>query len=116
MTDSFEDFATGQVTPLLRYATVVTCDAYLAEDITQDVLVRAQARWARISAVDAPEHYVKRMILNEFLSWRRRRAARVVPLASWEATGIWYAQSFVRFLVIAYRSAYRPAIRPSAPG
>jgi RNA polymerase sigma-70 factor (sigma-E family) len=80
---TFDEFVAFRLGALLRYATVVTCDAYLAEDITQDVLVRAQARWARISAVDAPEHYVKRMVLNEFLSWRRRRAARVVPLA-WE--------------------------------
>jgi RNA polymerase sigma-70 factor (sigma-E family) len=78
---TFDEFVAFRLGALLRYATVVTCDSHLAEDITQDVLVRAQARWERISTVDAPERYVKRMILNEFLSWRRRRAARVVPLA-----------------------------------
>jgi len=78
---TFDEFVAYRLGALLRYATVVTCDSFLAEDITQDVLVRAQARWERIGAVDAPERYVKRMILNEFLSWRRRRAARVVPLA-----------------------------------
>lgn len=77
---TFDDFVAYRLGALLRYATVVTCDGFLAEDITQDVLVRAQARWGRIGAVEAPERYVKRMILNEFLSWRRRRAARVVPL------------------------------------
>ncbi|MDQ1287284.1 MAG: hypothetical protein QG622_849 [Actinomycetota bacterium] len=67
--------------PLLRYATVVTCDAHLAEDVVQDVLIRAQGRWRRIGALDAPERYVQRMIVNEFLSWRRRRATRSsVPL------------------------------------
>jgi RNA polymerase sigma-70 factor (sigma-E family) len=78
---TFDEFVAFRLGALLRYATVVTCDTHLAEDITQDVLVRAQARWDRISAVDAPERYVKRMVLNEFLSWRRRRAARTVPLA-----------------------------------
>ena len=78
---TFDEFVSARLAALLRYATVVTCDPHLAEDITQDVLVRAQPRWRRIGGMGAPEHYVRRMILNEFLSWRRRRAARVVPLA-----------------------------------
>src|SRR6266511_4206813 len=40
-----------------------------------------RARWARIGRLDAPERYVKRMVVNEFLSWRRRRAARLIPLS-----------------------------------
>ncbi|MEU4426398.1 SigE family RNA polymerase sigma factor [Actinoplanes sp. NPDC024001] len=78
---TFEDFVSARLTSLVRYATVVTWDPRLAEDITQNVLVRAQARWSRISRMDAPEQYVKRMLVNEFLSWRRRRAARSVPLS-----------------------------------
>ena len=78
---TFDEFVAFRLGALLRYATVVTCDPHLAEDIVQDVLVRARARWGRIGRLDAPERYVKRMVLNEFLSWRRRRAARVVPLA-----------------------------------
>jgi RNA polymerase sigma-70 factor (sigma-E family) len=78
---TFDEFVAHRLGALLRYATVVTCDPHLAEDITQEVLVRARARWGRICRLDAPERYVKRMVLNEFLSWRRRRAASVVPLA-----------------------------------
>jgi RNA polymerase sigma-70 factor (sigma-E family) len=78
---TFDEFVAFRLGAILRYATVVTCDPHLAEDITQDVLVRARSRWGRISDLDAPERYVKRMVLNQFLSWRRRRAARVVPLA-----------------------------------
>ncbi|GIH15093.1 SigE family RNA polymerase sigma factor [Rugosimonospora africana] len=77
---TFDEFLGVRLTSLLRYATVVTCNPHLAEDIVQDVLVRAQQRWARISAADQPEAYVKRMILNQFLSWRRRRDATAVPL------------------------------------
>jgi RNA polymerase sigma-70 factor (sigma-E family) len=78
---TFEEFVAARLGALVRYATVVTWDPHLAEDITQNVLVTAQARWSRIGALDAPERYVKRMVLNEFLSWRRRRAARTVPLS-----------------------------------
>jgi RNA polymerase sigma-70 factor (sigma-E family) len=75
----FEEFLAARLDPLLRYATVVTCNPHLAQDIVQDVLLRAQSRWRRIGAMDAPEQYVRRMILNEFLSWRRRPAARLIP-------------------------------------
>jgi RNA polymerase sigma-70 factor (sigma-E family) len=79
---TFEEFVSVRLGALVRYATVVTWDPHLAEDITQTILVRAQARWSRIGRLDAPEQYVKRMVVNEFLSWRRRRAARLVPLSA----------------------------------
>jgi RNA polymerase sigma-70 factor (sigma-E family) len=78
---TFEEFVSTRLGALVRYATVVTWDPHLAEDILQNVLVRAQSRWPRIGGLDAPEQYVKRMVVNEFLSWRRRRAARLVPLS-----------------------------------
>lgn len=81
---TFEEFVTARLGALIRYATVVTWDPHLAEDITQDVLVRAQARWGRIGQLDAPEQYVKRMVLNEFLSWRRRKAAQLVFMPTLE--------------------------------
>lgn len=79
---TFEEFVALRLGALLRYATVVTWDPHLAEDVTQEVLVRAQQRWGRIAGLDSPEAYVKRMIVNEFLSWRRRRSARPVTLES----------------------------------
>lgn len=77
---TFEEFVAERLGALIRYATVVTWDPHLAEDITQDVLIRAKGRWSKIERLDAPEQYVKRMVLNEFLSWRRRRAAHLVLL------------------------------------
>lgn len=77
---TFDQFVAARLAALLRYATVVSCDPHLAEDIVQEVLVRAQARWSRLARMEQPEAYLKRMVLNQFLSWRRRRAAREVPL------------------------------------
>jgi len=74
----FEEFVALRLDALLRYATVLTCDPHLAEDVVQEVLLRAQQRWPRIGEMDAPAAYVKRMVTNEYLSWRRRRAAREV--------------------------------------
>ena len=75
---TFEQFAVARIPSLLRYAIVLTGDRDLAQDVVQEVLARAQVRWRRISDADSPEAYVRRMVLNEYLSWRRSWAARNV--------------------------------------
>jgi RNA polymerase sigma-70 factor (sigma-E family) len=73
---TFEEFVTARTPALLRYAAVLTGDRHLAQDVVQDVLVRAHGRWRRIAALDHPDQYVRRMVTNEYLSWRRRPANR----------------------------------------
>ncbi|ALG12370.1 DNA-directed RNA polymerase specialized sigma24 family protein [Kibdelosporangium phytohabitans] len=76
---TFDDFVAERLDPLLRYATVLCYDPHLAKDIVQEVLLRAQQQWPRISTtVDSPAAYVKRMVTNEFLSLRRRASTREV--------------------------------------
>lgn len=75
---TFEEFTTARLPALLRFAGVLTGDRALAEDVAQEVLIRVQAGWGRIGAMDRPELYVRKMIVNEFLSWRRR-SWRLVP-------------------------------------
>lgn len=82
MPPTFEEFLAERLESLLRYATALTCDPHLAQDVVQDVLIRAQSRWPRIASVEQPVAYVKRMIANEYLSWRRRRANRDVTLSN----------------------------------
>src|SRR3954453_17053602 len=77
---TFEQYATRQLPTLLRTAQVVCGDRHLAEDLVQDVLVKVHARWASISGLDAPDAYVRRMLVNEFLSWRRKWS-RQIPQA-----------------------------------
>lgn len=77
---TFEEFTGDKLPALLRFAVVLTGDRGLAEDVVQDVLLRVYTRWAKIGALESPEHYVRRMVVNEFLSWRRRWS-RLVPHA-----------------------------------
>jgi len=75
---TFEEFAATRLPRMLRFAGVLTAERALAEDVVQEVLIRVHARWNRIGAMDRPELYVRKMIVNEFLSWRRR-SWRLVP-------------------------------------
>ncbi len=78
MSVTFEQFALARLSSLLRYAVVLTGDHELAQDVVQEVLARAQVKWRRIVQVESPEAYVRRMVLNEYLSWRRSWATRHV--------------------------------------
>jgi RNA polymerase sigma-70 factor (sigma-E family) len=69
---TFDDFLTAHLSRLSRFAAVLCGDRWLAEDVVQEVLARAQNRWPELSRLDQPDAYVRRMIVNEFLSWRRR--------------------------------------------
>lgn len=78
----FDEFLRGQLPALVRFAGVLTADTHLAQDLTQDALVRAHARWGRIGRMDRPDLYLRRMITNGYLSWRRRWAVRSIrPVA-----------------------------------
>jgi RNA polymerase sigma-70 factor (sigma-E family) len=77
---TFEEFVAARLPALLRYAGALTGDRATAEDVVQEALIRAHARWRRIDGLERPEAYVRKMIANEFLSWRRR-FARVEPRA-----------------------------------
>jgi RNA polymerase sigma-70 factor (sigma-E family) len=66
---TFEEFAAARLPAVLKFAAVLTGDRGLAEDVVQEVLIRASARW---QAIESPEAYVRKMIVNEYLTWRRR--------------------------------------------
>jgi RNA polymerase sigma factor (sigma-70 family) len=60
---------------LLRLAFVLTGDAPLAEDLTQTALADAYRHWRKVSTVEFPHAYVRRMLVNAHLTWRRRRSS-----------------------------------------
>ena len=80
MQPGIEDFAAARGDALLRFALMLSGDRHRAEDLVQSILARAYPRWPRIAAMDAPEAYLKRMLVNEHLRWRARRASGEVPV------------------------------------
>jgi len=75
----FEEFVAGASPRLFRAAYAITRDHHLAEDAVQSALGKAYARWSRVTRSEHPEAYVRRMVVNEVLSWRRRKASTEVP-------------------------------------
>lgn len=77
--DDFAEFARRQLPALLRAATAICGDPHLAEDLCQNVLIKTMRSWRKVRSLDRPESYVRRMLVNEFLSQRRR--TRPTPVA-----------------------------------
>lgn len=74
---TFEDFLAARLPALTRYSTALAGDPDSGADVLQDVLLKVQPRWSRIGALDTPEAYVRKMIINELVSTRRRLTARL---------------------------------------
>lgn len=68
----FDDFVSVHGAYLLRLATVMTADGHQAEDLVQSTLLNAYRHWGKVRAADNQLAYVKRMLVNSHLSWRRR--------------------------------------------
>ena len=78
---TFEEFAETRLTAVLRFAGVLTGDRALAEDVVQEVLIRAHARWRKIDRLD---RYADRDALLAELSKLPRRQRAVLVLRYYE--------------------------------
>ncbi|ADB29582.1 RNA polymerase, sigma-24 subunit, ECF subfamily [Kribbella flavida DSM 17836] len=81
VSQSFDQVVGSSERRLLRVALMLSGSAHTAEDLVQSVFARAHRRWSRIGALEHPEAYLRTMVVNEFLSWRRRLKNRELPTA-----------------------------------
>jgi RNA polymerase sigma factor (sigma-70 family) len=67
---------------LLRVAFLLCGDVGRSEDLVQDALVRVLRRWRSAGLSVYPFAYARRVLINEFLAWRRLRSSteRVGPV------------------------------------
>jgi RNA polymerase sigma-70 factor (sigma-E family) len=68
----FDGYVSARRRSLLRTAWLLTGDWHLAEDVVQTALMRCYPKWRQISKGDA-DAYVRRAIVNGYVSSRRRR-------------------------------------------
>jgi RNA polymerase sigma-70 factor (sigma-E family) len=68
---TFDEFVAARSRALLRTAYLLTHDHALAEDLLQTALTKAWFAWRRIDG--NPEPYVRRILVNTYASWWRRK-------------------------------------------
>lgn len=67
----FDEFVAARSGRLLRTSYLLTRDHGLAEDLLQTALTKAWFAWSRIDG--DPEAYVRKVIVNTYASWWRRK-------------------------------------------
>lgn len=81
--DDFEAFVQSRGPALWRSAWFLTADTHRADDLLQTALARAWPKFAKITGADGSfEAYVRRVLINVFLTWRRRSWNREIPTAA----------------------------------
>ncbi len=84
---SFDDYVVARSTALLRFAYVLCGDRHLAEDLVQEVLIKAHRRWTSIES-ESPDAYLRQALVRTHVSWQRRRAASEVVTAAPPERGV----------------------------
>ena len=77
--EDFRRFVEHRQRSLLRTAWLLTGDWHTAEDLVQTALVRAWPHWERVARGGGADAYVRRVMVNKSLDWRRRRWRGEVP-------------------------------------
>lgn len=76
----FDDFYRREWPSLVRLATAATGSRSVAEELTQEAMVRVLSRWSRVAEYDKPGAFARRVLLNLAASSRRRRRAEARAL------------------------------------
>lgn len=80
----YREFVAHRMDALRRTAYLLCGDWHTADDITSTALVKLLRHWRRVSTMEQPEAYVRRMLLRAWLDerrrpWRRERSTAVLP-------------------------------------
>jgi len=73
----FVAFVTDHTAALMRTAVLVTRSPQRAEDLVQDTLAALLPKWRKVALADSDLAYVRRALLNRYLSNSRRRSGSV---------------------------------------
>lgn len=75
----FSEYASVRWSSLVRTAYLLTGDHGHAEDLVQTALAKCFVAWPRLRSGDAPDAYVRKTLLNTYISWRRKRSWHEMP-------------------------------------
>jgi RNA polymerase sigma-70 factor (sigma-E family) len=78
--DRFTAFVRAHSASLFRTAFLLTGDYQRAEDVLQGALVRLYQHWPRVDAMEQPTAYARKVVVNQAMSWWRKRSSHESPL------------------------------------
>lgn len=87
----FVDIVEAESRNIVAAVMAVVGDRHRAEEIAQDAFERGYQRWNRVSKMDRPGAWVRRVAINEAISVARRRSSehraveRLGSLTTWSA-------------------------------
>ena len=70
--DGYSEFVASRWTAFHRLAYLLTASQTTAEDLLQIALMKTYASWPKVKRLDAPDAYVRKVIVNTLISERRR--------------------------------------------
>lgn len=80
--DDFTEYVASRWPRLVRSAVLLGCSPAEAEDVAQSALVRCLVHWKRVMGADDRDAYVHQVLINTFVSSRRRRWHGERPVAA----------------------------------
>ncbi|MCB0922250.1 MAG: sigma-70 family RNA polymerase sigma factor [Actinobacteria bacterium] len=79
---SFDDFFREEMRPLVALAYGLSGNRATAEDLAQEALMAAYRSWERVSVLDNPATWVRRVVANRSVSSFRRRVIETTALST----------------------------------
>jgi RNA polymerase sigma-70 factor (sigma-E family) len=79
--EDFGEYVGARWSRLVRSAVLLGCSPADAEDLVQATLMRCLVHWRRVERADDRDAYVHRVLVNTFISSRRRHWTREQPTA-----------------------------------
>lgn len=71
-------YAVAALPRLIRTARNLTRNEAAAEDLVQETLIQVMTHWEKVRVAEGPDAYVRRIMVNLFVSGKRRRSATEV--------------------------------------
>jgi RNA polymerase sigma-70 factor, ECF subfamily len=78
---SFDAFYSSEFPRMVDLAYALSGSRFAAEDLAQEAMLAAHARWERVGVLDRPGAWVRRVVMNKAASLFKRRSAELRALA-----------------------------------
>lgn len=72
--EDFDRFVAGNANGLVRTAYLMVGDLHEAEDLVQETLFKVAAKWPRVSRMENPAAYTRRILINLVLHGSKKRS------------------------------------------